>query len=364
MKLCFVVGNITAYGGTERVATEVVTALSNAGHHIIVCSLFGPAKPWFELPKSVTVVSAGLKPAAGSFTRAIAISRYLYNLQRQSDIQGLVLVDSILFAFCVPWVWCSSAKVVCWEHFNLATYHGTRMRGLARFAASRLSSRVVVLTLRDQIAWRQKYFVNKRIQVINNPIPHFKEPLPSAPTSSDVPAVVLAVGRLTAVKGFDLLLRAWHELGETRHGWQLRIIGDGEEEAALKALASKYNVDESVLFPGRISDMSSEYRAASLYVLSSLREGFSMTLLEAQYFGLPSVATDCPTGPREILSHGSGLLVDSEDSAALAKGLKTLMTDKELRREMSGKAIENAKRYSSEKILLEWEALFEDLGLT
>lgn len=363
MKLLFVIGDISAYGGTERVTTEIAAALSEAGHEITILSLFGPAEPWFDMPDSVRVRSAGLEQASGSLRRAVAISRCLKNEASRTGAQAMVLVDSILFAFCVPWVWKSPIKTICWEHFNLTTSHGTRMRDLARLAASRLSDRVVVLTERDVEAWRRKYRITDQVQAIWNPIPRFSETGETAPRTEDEPVIALAVGRLTVEKGFDLLLRAWQYMGEARNGWELRIVGGGEEEAPLKALARELGIEESVVFVGQTRDVAKEYRAASLYVMSSRWEGLPMTLLEAQHFGLPSVSTDCPTGPREVLSGGSGRLVTPENPQALANGLAELMTNADERAVMGCVATENARRYQPEGIRRQWEALFAELGL-
>ena len=88
-----------------------------------------------------------------------------------------------------------------------------------------------------------------------------------------------------------------------------------------------------------------------------------MTLLEAQHFGLPSVSTDCPTGPREVLSGGSGRLVKLEDPRALADGLSDLMSNAAKRESMSHAAKENARRYQPEAILRQWEVVFIEMGL-
>nr|WP_284047717.1 glycosyltransferase [Halomonas gemina] len=359
----FVLGDISAYGGTERVTTEIAAALSEAGHEITILSLFGPAEPWFDMPDAVRVKTAGLAAAGGSLRRAAAISRFLKAEARESGADAMILVDSILFAFCVPWVWHSPVKVICWEHFNLATSHGTRMRDLARLAASRLSDRVVVLTERDAEAWRRKYRIVDRVQAIWNPIPRFPESEPVSPRPLDAPAIALAVGRLTRQKGFDVLMRAWHYLGEARNGWVLRIVGGGEEEAALKALAAELGIEDSVVFVGQVRDMAREYAAADLYVMSSRWEGLPMTLLEAQHFGLPSVSADCPTGPREVLAGGSGRLVKQEDPQALAEGLTELMSNAAERALMARAARENARRYRPDGIRQEWEAMFGELGL-
>lgn len=363
MRLLFVIGDISAYGGTERVTTEIAAALAEAGHEVSILSLFGPAEPWFDMPDSVSVTSAGLEPAGGSLRRAMAISRCLRDEARQSGAQAIVLVDSILFAFCVPWVWYSPVKTICWEHFNLTTSHGTPMRGMARLAASRLSDKVVVLTERDAEAWRRKYRIQDRVQAIWNPIPRFVDNGQELPWRADGPAIALAVGRLTREKGLDVLLRAWQRLGEEKDSWVLRIVGGGEDESTLKALATALGIDESLVFVGHVRDVASEYRAASLYVMSSRWEGLPMTLLEAQHFGLPSVSADCPTGPREVLSGGSGLLVEPEEPQALADGLAKLMGNPDERADMGRTAIENAQRFRPEGIRKEWEVMFAEMGL-
>ena len=362
MKLVFIIGDISAYGGTERVTTEIAAALAKAGHEVNILSLFGPAEPWFDVPDSVRVKSAGLEPAGGSLRRAGAISRCLRNEARESGADVMILVDTILFAFCALWVWHSPVTVICWEHFNLTTNHGKRMRDLARLAASRLSDRVVVLTERDAEAWRNKYRITDRVQAIWNPIPRFPEKVQVRIRSSDGPRVALAVGRLTHQKGFDLLLRAWAQLGKERDDWVLRIVGDGEEELALKALAAELEIEESVVLVGQVRDMAAEYSAADLFVMSSRWEGLPMTLLEAQHFGLPTVATDCPTGPREVLSSGSGLLVKPEDPGALADGLAELLSRPENRAQMAVAAKENAQLYRPDAVQKEWHAMLSELG--
>lgn len=362
MKLFFVIGDISAYGGTERVTTEIAAALAQAGHEVSILSLFGPAEPWFDMPDEVRVKAAGLEPAGGSLRRAAAISRCLKNEARSSGADAMILVDTILFAFCISWSWRAPVKIVCWEHFNLTTSHGTRMRDLARSAASRLSDKVVVLTERDAEAWREKYRITDRVQSIWNPIPRFPVDDASSPGREDRPAIALAVGRLTREKGFDILLRAWALIGPARDGWMLRIVGGGEEEAALKALAAELGIHDSVVFVGQVRDVASEYRVASLYVMSSRWEGLPMTLLEAQHFGLPSVSTDCPTGPREVLSGGSGRLVVPEDPQALADGLTGLIRDPDVRLGMACAAKENALRYRPQEIRRQWESMFGKLG--
>jgi glycosyltransferase involved in cell wall biosynthesis len=356
MKLLFVIGDVSATGGTERVTAEIVRALSESGHQVELLSLFGPVTPYFDIPPAVAVRSAGLPQARGSLRRFAAISRRLYRECRASHPDVVVLVDTILFAFCLPWLPLARTKMVCWEHFNLSTRHGARLRELARLTASKLSHRVVVLTERDAAAWRFRFRVADRVVAIWNPIPQFGAT--GTPSErSDEARVVLAVGRLTHQKGFDVLLHAWHALDRARAGWSLRIVGAGEDRAKLELLAGELGIANSVVFVGQTRNVAEEYRKASVYVMSSRWEGLPMTLLEAQHFGLPSVATDCMTGPREVLSCGSGLLVPVEDSAALAHGMVRVMKDGALRERFSRLALENAQRYDVQAVRAKWDSM-------
>jgi glycosyltransferase involved in cell wall biosynthesis len=107
--------------------------------------------------------------------------------------------------------------------------------------------------------------------------------------------------------------------------------------------------------------MAAEYSAADLFVMSSRWEGLPMTLLEAQHFGLPSVSTDCPTGPREVLSGGAGRLVAPEDPQALADGLVELMFDQQLRDCMGSRANTNSKRFGIVQAQAAWAKVLSEL---
>ncbi|NEX16252.1 MAG: glycosyl transferase [Halochromatium sp.] len=160
--------------------------------------------------------------------------------------------------------------------------------------------------------------------------------------------VILGVGRLTTQKGFATLIRAFAQLGQQasqqasqQAGQQLEqqtrqtsgqsslqpprllILGEGPERAALQALAVQLGVAERVALPGFVPNPKAQMAAASVFVLSSVWEGFGNVLVEAMGVGTPVVATDCPSGPREILVAGRyGPLVPIEDVQALAAAIE------------------------------------------
>jgi glycosyltransferase involved in cell wall biosynthesis len=135
------------------------------------------------------------------------------------------------------------------------------------------------------------------------------------------PPVVLGVGRLSRIKNFSLLVRAFARVrGET--ALRLMVLGEGKQRGELERLAARLKVKEDLALPGHVENPYGYMHKASLFVLSSLWEGFGNVVVEALACGTPVVATDCPSGPAEILEDGRyGLLVPNNDELALAAAM-------------------------------------------
>lgn len=137
--------------------------------------------------------------------------------------------------------------------------------------------------------------------------------------------VLLAVGRLTVQKDFETLLRAFAEV-RRRTECRLIILGEGEKRGELEALVQTLGVADDVALPGFTDNPYACMRSADALVLSSRWEGLPTVLVEAMACGCPVIATDCPSGPEEILEGGKwGPLVAVGNPEALADAiLKTL----------------------------------------
>lgn len=167
----------------------------------------------------------------------------------------------------------------------------------------------------------------ERVRVIYNPIvgpelwKRADERLGNTAFSADPRPAILAVGRLHYHKDYPTLLRAMAIVRRTANA-RLVFLGDGEERANLVALAQQLHLESCVSFLGEVANPLPYMKQAAALALSSVVEALPTVLIEALAVGLPIVATDCPTGPREILCDGSsGDLVPVGDSAALAAGL-------------------------------------------
>lgn len=138
--------------------------------------------------------------------------------------------------------------------------------------------------------------------------------------------IVIAAGRLTEQKDFPTLLRAFAKVPQSV---RLIIFGEGPDRANLEALRAELHLQERVSFPGFVANLPAELAASDLFVLSSRWEGLPGVLLEAMALDIPVVATDCPTGPKEILEGGrAGQLVPVGGVEELATAMRSALVQK------------------------------------
>ncbi|EPL6399573.1 glycosyltransferase, partial [Acinetobacter baumannii] len=171
---------------------------------------------------------------------------------------------------------------------------------------------------------------------------------------------IIAVGRLAEEKNFVSLIKAWSLIEHNYKDWSLNIYGDGDQYNTLNNLIASYSLKRISLHPNT-QDISSVYKESSFLVLSSKFEGLGMVLIEAQSFGLPTVAFDCPYGPSEIITKESGILVDNQNIEELASAIEKLINSPEMRTVMSSKALVASQRFKSSQIFLQWKEVLDTL---
>lgn len=150
-----------------------------------------------------------------------------------------------------------------------------------------------------------------------------------------------AIGRLSAEKGFDVLIEAVHQLRHEFPQLRLVIAGDGPLHQTLAEQIQRLQLEGVVRLLGFCEDVPALLESLDAFVLSSRREGLPNVVLEAMAMGLPIVATSVAGIPRIIDDGSNGLLVPADDRAALAAAVRRCITDEELRRRL-GAAARNA----------------------
>ena len=166
---------------------------------------------------------------------------------------------------------------------------------------------------------------------------------------------LVAIGRLHPQKGFDLLLKAFARLKTKYPDWQIVILGEGPMRADLEALRAELQLTDRVHLPGLVTNVTEYLYQADLFVMPSRFEGFPMALCEAMACGLPVLAADCLSGPRDIIDDGvNGVLVATEDVTALAAGLDALMSDPAKRQQLAKAAPKILDRFGVDRVMDIW----------
>ena len=213
--------------------------------------------------------------------------------------------------------------------------------------------KIIVLTEEDKKNW--KNFPN--ITTIPNPLTS-----PCQESSLCQNKKVITAGRLVPQKNFKSLINAWHTISKKHPDWQLEIWGEGELREELQEQIIKLGLENSILLKGYTNNIQSEMLNASLFVLTSIFEGFGLVITEAMSCGLPVVSYACPCGPKDIITEGKdGFLVEVNDEIALANKINLLIENEELRKQMSDTAKIKAEKYNIENITSKWMNLFTKL---
>lgn len=178
------------------------------------------------------------------------------------------------------------------------------------------------------------------------------------PYSSKLEKAAIAVGRLAPEKGFDLLIDAWKIVHAKRPDWILRIVGSGDQYAALHEKVKRLDLEACIHFVATAPNLEVLYVNSSIYVLTSQFEGFGMVLLEAKSHGLPIVSFDCDCGPREVVRHGyDGILVEPNDTSSLSGAILDLIQN-DSKRLTFGERASLDDRFDMERVLKKWLDLF------
>lgn len=353
--ICFLIDNMSHTGGTERVTSMIANELVNNQCNVFLLSVSECEKTFFDIDQSIQTFSLFSEKVSMKkiFINAFSTILKIRKFALLNKIDTFIVVDSIYCLFTVPALSRLKIKHICWEHFNFKVNLGTILRKVARRLAAKYCSIVVTLTKRDKQLWENGLdIINAKIIPIANPSPYEKiEHNPSIEFKT-----VLAVGRLTNQKGFDLLLEAWADFCKNDSDWLLRIIGSGKDEALLKLKAENLQITNRVEFLQTTKNIKYFYERCSFFCMSSRFEGLPMVLLEAQSYGLPIISFDCDTGPDELIEDNvNGYLVEPLNTHQLALALdKAINLSKVEYKRVSNCARMNSENYSIKFIIKQW----------
>lgn len=352
MHICHVVLSLEP-GGLENGVVNVVNGLNTTEFRSSVCCVRRGGEFAARIRPSIPIVTMGLQSGKDPLT-VLNMARFFR--RSRIDIVHTRNVTTFFYGLVAARL-AGIPAVVHSEHgrtFPVRPRSAMAQRFMLRATDAAFA---VSAQLRADLA-RELKVDRDRFEVIHNgvDVAAFCAAGANAPPSRALR--IGSVGRLVAVKNYPLLLQAFARLPAVL-GCELVLVGDGPERGALSKLATELGIADRVEFAGHRDDVAQLLRAMDIFVLPSLSEGMSNTLLEALAAGLPVVASDVG-GNREIVeSERSGLLFRSGDVAHAAAQLLRLAESAGLRRSLGQEgAARVRKEFSIEAMIRRYESLY------
>lgn len=343
-------------GGAQRVMSILANYWVSQGWDVTLIMLVSPTKPpFYELDDRIEIKSLDILAKSSSNLAAIGNTWRRLKILRQEIIASkpdiVISFMTTVNVYNILACWGLNIPTIVCEH----TYPGAVDANKIWQALMKWSYRhadIVTVLTQNAVPFYPPASGYRTI-VMPNPV---LEPSPISTTERLLPSrSLIAVGRLDPRKGFDLLMKAFHRLRDKYPEWQLTILGEGEIRAELEELRSQLQLTDCVHLPGAVNNVRDYLAQAELFVVSSRVEGFPMGLCEAMACGLPVIATDCLSGPRDIIQDGiDGMLVKTEDLDALTAGLDTLMSDPLKRQQLAQNAPKVLERFGLDSVMNLW----------
>lgn len=358
MRVTLVITNLDS-GGAERAASIMSNYWAQEGWEVTLLTFDdGSTPPFYDLDTRIRLISLDIYPVSSNPIAAIGNNlKRIYMLRqaiRESEPDVIISITTfvnILVLFATRGL--GVPVVVSEQNDPLTSPIGSVWAWLRRWTYT-FEAQVVVPTE------RAKAYFSPTIKARTTAIPNPMTPLPDTGTASpelmlDKPSIV-AMGRFYPQKGLDLLLKAFARIKDRHPDWTVTILGDGPLRPDLESLRDTLGLEDRVHLPGRVKNPHEVLAQAELFVLPSRSEGWPMALGEAMSCGLPVIASDCRTGPREMIRDGvDGVLVPPEDVEALATAMGQLMSDESARKRLASRAVEITERFGLEKVMRMWE---------
>lgn len=390
-KVCFLMATPFTLGGEQRVVTIISNLLIDKGYDVtILCSDNQTEVNYdiYKLNKNVKIkfidgynnekcIKKRIKREKmyldnakyGYYKYSLLIQKYincdrytrklLINKINEDNYDYIISLSTIYNTMLSTISKKIKAKTIGWQHSCSERYFdlkGERHYNQDKFTKYMFKNldRYIVLSNSDKEYLKKKFNVDTT--VINNP-----KSIISKKVSNLNNKQFIAVGRLVEVKNFSMLIDMFNEFHKKNKDWKLIIIGEGDQKEILNKKINDYKLNEHIILEGYKSNVEKYYLESSIYLMSSLYEGWGMVIGEAIEFGLPIISFNI-TSAKEMIKDGyNGYIIENYNQKKYVDSMLKLANDKELLIKMGKNSKEQAKKMSNTKIIKQWEKLFKNI---
>lgn len=351
-------------GGSERMASTIVSGIDRSRFRPLVCGLNGDG-PLTELLRKEDIPCFILNRRVG---KDWSLPRQIYRILRDQRVDVVQTHHLGQFLYTVGPARLLGIPVIHTEHEYYTFLQRSRLQWIARWVLPLVWKTVVVgedvgrfLVDRIGIAPKKLEIIHQGIEMPKSGSAEITAVRTELGLNSSVGPVIGHVARLTAAKDQDVLLRAFARVHESLPAARLVMVGDGELRDRLVGLAADLGLGESVRFVGFRSDVQRLLPAFDLFVLSSHEEGLPISLLEAMAAGRPAVATSVGCIPDLLRNGAAGVLVPPHSPEELADAILNLLSDSSARAAYAQAGRREVEaRFSLKKMLQCYEALYRE----
>lgn len=358
-KVAFLIYSLNA-GGAERVVSNLANELVNSFDITII--VFYKCTPFYPLDERISITYC-LDSYTSKENIFLSIKNHFKLFSSFLNIIKEKRIDLIIGFMTTANIYVSFASKIkgipCIISERSNPYH--RQLGFFWQQLRRISytfSKILVVQTESIKDYYKTFISSSKIVIIKNPLA--SELMLKRKISDSKDNIILNVGRLNKGKNQELLINAFSKVNNEE--WKVVLVGEGELRKQYLDLIHLLNLDQKVILVGNVNNIEDYYNSASIFVFTSLYEGFPNALTEAMYFGLPCISTDCPSGPSEIIHSGvNGFLIPVENQDELENRLKTLMEDEKLRQKFSVNAVKGTNEFEPHVISSLWENLIHQI---
>lgn len=351
-------------GGTEMVIKNIIEGNTKSHHEMSIFCIEEPLGPWGQdLQKRGVAVNSVNREEGFDIKMIKAIRKHIKDHN----------IDVMHCHQYTPWVYATLAslglgvKIIFTEHGRFYPDSSSWKRKYINPVLSYFTDHITAISQATKQALVEfEYLKEQNIDVVYNGIVGLKSNLEKRPIIKqelglDQNNIVFGtIARLDPIKNHEMMINAFADVCKNYENARLIIIGDGDLMEQLKEQVENISIADKVIFTGYLAYPKNYLSIFDIFLLSSLSEGTSMTLLESMSLAKPCIVTDAGGNKEIIANHENGVVTKNDDAHEFAEAMKLLLNDKSLRKKYADNALVRFNELFDAKIMSERYAGYYD----